>query len=142
MKLSDLKRFSLESQPHPTGRMSVSLFVLDDERVNDANQRSLSMINVTASGKDETDATKKGIDVCLSRLEKLQKHADIVKLGVLSLNQDNSGFQCTVQLGLFDKAESGADLIVKKTLGFGKGKTADKAEEAALESALELIGEK
>ena len=145
MKLSDLERFSIESTLHPSGRMSVSLFVLGDERVNGGNQRSLSMINVTDTGKNETEATQSGIKKALGVLEKLQPLADIIRVGVLDLKGDKKdGFTCTVQLGLFDRdsVEKGADLVRKKTLGFGSGSTADLAEKNALKSALDSIGEK
>ena len=142
MKLSDLNRFSIEAQPHDTGRMNVSLFVLDDERVDGGNQRALSMISITSSGKDETSATENGVKRALSKLKQLQPLADIVKLGVMALSEANNEFSCTVQLGLFDKATEGADLIKKKTLGFGKGKDAETAEDNAIKSALKLIGAK
>lgn len=141
MELKDLGRFAVDAAPHPTHRMSVTVTQLADEKVDGGNQRSLSTVNVTSAGKTESDATQKGIKLALSRLSKLKDKADIIKLGVIDLSEADKVFTAVVQLGLFDKSSEGADLIKKKGLGFGTGKTADKAEEAAIESALELMGE-
>ena len=143
MKLSDLERFAIDSSILPSGRMGVSLTLLDSEKVNGGNQRSLSTISITSSGKNETVATQAGIDKCLDLLEKLQGLSEIVKFGVISLEQEGKGeFVCTSQLGLFEKDKDGtADCIVKKTVGFGSGKDADTAERNALKSALSSIGE-
>jgi hypothetical protein len=143
MKLSELDRFSVEAEAHPSGGMMVSLFVLGDKRVDAGSQRSLDVVSVVSKGKDETDATSKGIEFALELLASLKKKADIIKLGVrlLSENEDGS-YSATVQFGLFDKAEEGADLIIKKTLGFGRGKDIKSAQKDALASALKIIGEK
>lgn len=143
MKLSDISRFNIESTPHQTGGMSVTLFVLDDKMVGPGQQKSLHTINVVSSGKNETDATQKGIQKCIDRLNKLNSLSDIVRFGVLNLTGDNkTGFVCQVQLGLFDKGNELGDPTVKKTLGFGKGKDIESAQLSALDSALEIIGEK
>lgn len=143
MKLSDLERFAIDSQVTPTGRMGVTLTVLDKDKVNGGNQRSLSTVSITSSGKNQTDATKKGVDKCLDLLGKLSPLSEVVKFGVISLDQDGYVFSCTTQLGLFEKATDGtADVIVKKSLGFGEGKDADEAERNSLKSALSLLGEK
>lgn len=141
MKLSDLKRFSVEAQPHPTGGMNVSLFVLGDERVDTGSQRSLDVVSIVTKGRTETVATQNGLDFALELLKDLKPKADIVKLGVRSLDSEEGVFSASVELGLFDKSEEGADLIKKKVLGFGKGSDVKEAQKDAVKNALKVIGE-
>jgi len=144
MELKDLGRFAVDAAPHATGRMMVTVTQLAESKLDGGNQRSLSAINVTSGGKNESAATENGIKLALKRLTDLKGKSEIVKLGVVSLeeNKKDNTFESVVQLGFFDKSNDGADLIKKKCLGFGSGKTADAAEEAAIKSALSLMGEK
>lgn len=143
MKLSDLQRFSLESDIHPVGGISTTLFVLGSQKVDVGSQRQLDVINLVAKGKNEEDATAKGTDFALEVLESLKGKADIVKVGVRELvfNEEVKMFESKVQVGLFDQENEGADLIRKKGFGFGVDKDLKKAQEKAIKSALRLMGE-
>lgn len=144
MKLSDVERFSLETEVHSSGGMSVTLFVLADKKLDAGNQRQLDVVNVVSDGKDEEEATAKGVDFSLEVLESLKSRADIVKVGVRELGKAEPNakeFTAKVQVGLFDKQEEGADLIVKKGFGFGKDKDMKRAQKKAIASALRLMGE-
>lgn len=145
MKLKDLNRFSLETDIHATGGMTVSVFQLEDKKgIQAGTQRQTNVISLVTDGKNEEDATKNGIDFALEVLEGLKDHAEIVKVGVRELGKEPNGdlFSAVVQVGLFDKSSEGADLIKKKGFGFGKNKNMKKAQQEAIESALRLMGEK
>ena len=142
MNLSDLQRFSLEADIHPTGGISTTLFVLAGTKVDLGSQRQLDVINVVGEGKTEEEATANGTSFALEILESLSEKADIIKVGTRELiGSDDGSFNAKVQIGLFDRAEEGADLVKKKGFGFGSGKSMKAAQEAAIESALRLIGE-
>lgn len=144
MKLSDLKRFSIEQDlDRATGRISTKLFVLGDEGSNTAQQQ-LDTISTLTSGSDENDAREKGIQKALDRLEFLQSKelGPIVRLGIDSteVNPDTNEVAMRVSLGVYESRESGANLIVKRTFGFGNGETVSQAEERAVENALKTLG--
>lgn len=142
MKLSDLQRFSVEVQPHATGGMEATLFVLGGTKIDSGSQRQLDMFSFVSKGKSEEDATANATDLCLEVLENTKDIADIVKVGVRELIEVDGVFKAKVQVGLFDKESEGADLIRKKGFGFGEAKDIKEAQKNAVESALRLMGER
>jgi len=143
MNLSDLKRFKVETDVHPTGALNVTLFVLGDERMSAGTQKQLDVVGVVADGKNEEEATKNGQEFAVEVLGGLKGKADVVRVGTRDLmGSSDKGFTAKVQVGLFDKGGvDEADLIKKVGNGFGKGKTMKAAQEEAIASALRLMGE-
>ena len=151
MKLSDLKRFSVESAEVPgnSGRFATKVIELGEEfHPQSGTQSQKTAITLSAridnaDGVDEAASVEKALERTLSFFERVNGKADIVRAGIVNMtyNPVSESFRAKAQVTMLEHGDGFTHPVVKSLSAFASNKNPDKAEEEALNNVLKLMGE-
>lgn len=146
MKLSDLKRFAVDSAPVPgnSGRTATKITVLGEVfHPQSGSQEQTHTITLSARGKDESETLEKALERTLAFLDRVKDKADCVRGGIVQMSFDKATelYTAKAQVGLFEKGDGFTHPVVKTLSAFASDKNPDKAEDEALERVLKTMGE-
>ena len=146
MKLSDLKRFAVESDrvPGNTPRTATRISVLGEEfHPESGRQSQLSSLTLSGEGKTDQESLTKAIDRTLAFLERVQDKAFAVRGGIVQMNYNKADetYTAKAQLALLDEGDNITHPVIKSMSAFATNKNPNKAEDEALETILKLMGE-
>ena len=146
MKLKDLKRFAVESQPVPgnSERLGVNVVVLREQfHEKTGSQAQQHSITLSARGATNKESLEKGLERTLSFLDRVKDKAFAVRGGIVQMgyNKETKEYTALAQIGLFDEGDGFTQPKVKSLSAFFTHKNPDKAEDGALELVLKTMGE-
>lgn len=146
MKLSDLKRFAVESDKLPgnTPRLATRVSVLGETfHAESGRQSQTHTITLSAEAVDEKEALEKSLQRSLSFLDKVKDKAYAVRGGIVQMSFDKTTgkYRAKAQLALLEEGDKFTHPVKKSLSAFAEDKNPDKAEDKALGTILELMGE-
>lgn len=146
MKLSDLDRFAVESDKLPgnTPRLATRISVLTDKfHAESGRQAQTHTVTLSAEAVDEKEALEKSLHRSLSFLDQVKEKAYAVRGGIVQMTFDKStgNYRAKAQLALLEEGDGFAHPVKKSLSAFAEDKNPDKAEDKALATILETMGE-
>lgn len=146
MKLSDLKRFAVETAPVPgnSGRTATKVSVLGEEfHAQSGRQSQKHSITLSGRGESEKASVEKALERTLAFLESVQDKAFAVRGGIVSMSYDPKSevYTANAQLALLDEGDDFTHPVIKSVSSIFADKNPDTAESEALKTVLELMGE-
>lgn len=146
MKLKDLEKFAVETDlvPGNSGRTATRVTVLGDAFHPESGRQSQQhTITMSARGKDEKESLEKALERSLSVLDKVKGKAFAVRGGVVQIvyDKETTLYTAKAQLALLDEGDNFTHPVIKSMSAFASNKNPDKAEDTALQTVLEFMGE-
>jgi len=152
MKLSDLKRFSVESSEVPgnSGRFATKVTELGEEYHPQSGTQSQktavtlsARVDISNKEVDEAASVEKALERTLNFFERVKDKAEIVRAGIVNMtyNPVSESFRAKAMITMLEHGDGFTHPVIKSLSAFASNKNPDKAEEEALNNVLRLMGE-